>query len=216
VIDSRLSAPDFKLDRVADAKSAAKEPKMRSPKTNDGLSSQAKWAVLFALYLGGIVALLVDAPLSIQKLIRILGSYLWGPIAFVLVSPLLGFLYLFVPIAGTMAFAMWPMRFSRTRLAASCAVLATLYLLGNYLGFHRDQWYLLHCYMCGGLIVVGTMVPAAKYSAWVAFIVLVIAYVLHFRVEAWRFLDYAWGLYFLGLSIVACAFPTAVVETHST
>jgi len=189
---------------------------METRRPSNHLSPQATWVLLFALYIGGLVALFADLPASIVILGRMLSRHMWEPLAFMLISPLLGFLYLFVPIAGTMAFAIWPSRLLRARLATSCAVLAALYLSGNNLGFHRDQWYLLHSYMCGGLIAVGTMIPVTKYSAWVAFILLVIAYVSHFRVETWRLLDYVWGLYFLGLSVVAFAFPTAVVETHLT
>jgi hypothetical protein len=120
--------------------------------TSDDVKSQAKWVAFSALYLAGLLGLIMNAPAYIEKLIQILLRYLWGPVAFMLVSPIIGFLYIFVPIAGTITFATWGMRFLRGRLAASCIVVATLYLAGNYLDFHRNQWFLLHAYMCAGLL----------------------------------------------------------------
>jgi hypothetical protein len=176
-------------------------------KANDFGVSTPRWLALTALYFGGLAVLLLNLSPDITDFGRSLSDHLWEPVAFMLMWPFVGFLYLFVPIVGTIGFACWGKRFQRHRLFICCALLATLYLIGNEIGFHRYQWYDLHAYMCGALLTVGARVPLTKFPSCLAFGLLVIAYGGHVHVGWWRLFDYVWGVYFLLLSVLVYRLP---------
>jgi hypothetical protein len=164
----------------------------------DGSRRHAAVGTVIALsYLLGLVGTFADPSKIYREIAHPLLKYMSEPVAFLLLSPLLGFCWLFPAIAGTMAFNWWGGSFLRTRLTLSSLMMAGLYLGGNSWHFAGEQWIWLHLYMCGQLIVLGYTFPKIQITNWIAFGLLVLAYVSHARISTWETLDYLWGLYFV-------------------
>jgi len=152
------------------------------------------------LYFAGLVGMLSDLPATFFRMLSPVFKYLWTPLAFMIVA-LFGGACFFIAIGGPISFNLHWKGLPRARLTLSSAILAVLYITGSPLHFRRQQWLWLDSYMCGQLMSVGYAMPGTKWSSWLAFGMLVLAWAVHPSSAGWVVIDYVWAVYMALLAI---------------
>jgi hypothetical protein len=179
----------------------------------DSRRHAAVGAAIALSYLLGLVGTFADPSKLYREMGHWLSRYFGEPGAFLFLFPLLGFCCIFPPIAGAMAFNWWGNKFRRARLTFSSLMMAGLHLGGNSWHFKGEQWMWLHFYMCGQLIVLGYTFPKTQLTNWMAFGLLVLAYVSHSRISTWQTLDCIWGWYFVSAALAPWVLPIELASS---
>lgn len=91
------------------------------------------------LFFVAVAGVLLNFPSVFSRLGAVFQRYLWEPVAWILLMPLVGLWFIALPVAGVASFNGRDKESRPLHTTISCVILSALYLTGNSLHFHRGQ-----------------------------------------------------------------------------